>query len=717
MTTRKRNGWLACTAAAAMGLLLAALVQADVEVDDEKPEPLPPPLPGELRPEVLTKGPVHEAFATPTDFNPKPGEIIPKAPPPLVQELPPEQKPEGDNVKWVPGYWAWEPERKDYIWISGFWRQVPPGREWVAGYWNKVGDQGYQWISGHWAKAGEAEIRYLPEPPQSLENGPPVPAPADDYVWVPGTWVYDDERYLWQPGFWSPWQAGWVWQPSCYQYTPCGYIFCDGFWDFSLRRRGLLFAPCAFDNSLLAGGWGWGWGGWFRPQVCVDSDLLLGCLWARPGGYCFGNYWGGGFGPGFGWGGWGGGCGWGLSVAFNSCRGGLGFGLGGCRPWWNLGRNQCCPLFNYHNCFYRTHDPAWNGNLRRQFARQGVDPRQRPASTFRDQQNLLARRDAGSTGRGSGFNSALARPVSQVARQVNRNAESPLKLRPVSADQSRQLARVTQEVKMVSAERARLEQSAARSGKTPLANRSPVSGRNPAASAGQGTRLPPGGTAKVEAPAAGFRKEALKLTRPQSPITAQTSPRIGPSINRGGTVVIRPGETAPTERSQGFRVSAAPPSSSARIAPPSNLRQVDPIIGSRTNPGFRREGSSSLPPTISRDRLPSTSRGSFGPSGGERLVIPQTSRGGTPSRSIDRTPTPMPRTGGSFNPSRSSPPPSSGGFRPPSGGSSRGSFSPGRSGSGGGGFSPGRSGGSGSRGGGGFGGGSRSGGSKGGGRG
>ena len=54
-----------------------------------------------------------------------------KPPPAPVQEVPPDQQPQGANVQWIPGYWAWDDSRNDYIWGSGFWRDLPPGRHWV----------------------------------------------------------------------------------------------------------------------------------------------------------------------------------------------------------------------------------------------------------------------------------------------------------------------------------------------------------------------------------------------------------------------------------------------------------------------------------------------------------------------------------------------------------------------------------------------------------
>src|SRR6185503_2341386 len=87
--------------------------------------------------EVLTRGPVHEAFAETVTFDPQPGIVAPKAPRDIIEEVPPEQRPEGANVTWIPGYWAWDDERNDFLWVSGIWRALPPGRQWVPGYWGR----------------------------------------------------------------------------------------------------------------------------------------------------------------------------------------------------------------------------------------------------------------------------------------------------------------------------------------------------------------------------------------------------------------------------------------------------------------------------------------------------------------------------------------------------------------------------------------------------
>jgi len=102
--------------------------------------------------QVLTRGPVHEAFAGIVTFNPEAGVEVLKAPPESIEEVPPDERPEGANVTWIPGYWAWDDERNDFLWVSGVWRALPPGRQWVAGYWAQS-RQGYQWTSGYWADA------------------------------------------------------------------------------------------------------------------------------------------------------------------------------------------------------------------------------------------------------------------------------------------------------------------------------------------------------------------------------------------------------------------------------------------------------------------------------------------------------------------------------------------------------------------------------------
>jgi WXXGXW repeat (2 copies) len=139
--------------------------------------------------EELARGPVHEAFAEPLVLDPASIPVIAKRPPEPVEELPPEEKPAGENVAWLPGYWSWDDDRSDFLWVSGFWRALPPGREWVPGYWQPA-EGGWRWVAGYWAKAEEAEMEFLPAPPKSLEAGPSLARPTEDHLWIPGCWTW-----------------------------------------------------------------------------------------------------------------------------------------------------------------------------------------------------------------------------------------------------------------------------------------------------------------------------------------------------------------------------------------------------------------------------------------------------------------------------------------------------------------------------------------------
>ena len=236
--------------------------------------------------EIQARGPVHEAFAEPVSTQPEQGPIVAKEPPEPIDEVPPDQKPDGDNVQWIPGYWAWDDDTSDYLWVSGFWRVPPPGRRWMPGHWQEI-DKGWLWIAGFWTPADVQQVNYLPPPPPTLEQGPSTPAPDDNSMYVAGCWVHQETRYLWRPGHWVAYKPNWVWIPAHYVWTPSGCLFVDGYWDHPLDERGLLFAPVRFDRQV-----------WlaarrpFVPSYVIPCDFLLGALFVGPATrhYYFGDY-------------------------------------------------------------------------------------------------------------------------------------------------------------------------------------------------------------------------------------------------------------------------------------------------------------------------------------------------------------------------------------------------------------------------------------------
>ena len=215
----------------------------------------------------------------------KAGVLVSQQPPEPIQEVPPQIRPEGDDVAWVPGYWAWDDEAKSYLWLSGVWRKTPPGTRWLPGYWSHVADS-YRWVPGAWIAANAAAVSYLPiSEAASLERGPVGQAPSAASIWIPGLWVYQDARYQWRPGYWTKGHDNWMWIPDHYVYTPHGAIFVQGYWDYRLTDRGLLFAPVRFSGGL-------GVAGQFTPQAVVDPQALFLHLFVRPDyhHYYFGDY-------------------------------------------------------------------------------------------------------------------------------------------------------------------------------------------------------------------------------------------------------------------------------------------------------------------------------------------------------------------------------------------------------------------------------------------
>jgi hypothetical protein len=246
------------------------------------------PMPDQEGVEVLTRGPMHEAYAAPQTLNPGPSPIVPKRPPEPIPEVPPDQKPDGANIIWIGGYWAWDDATAEYAWISGFWRDLPPGQRWIPGHWVEA-QGGWQWVSGMWAGQAQTQISYVPAPPPSLETGPSTAAPAADQFYNPGSWVYVERNYRWRPGFWLQYRPSWVYVPAHYAWTPAGCVFIDGYWDYELTRRGLLFCPIRFTANV------WTRPGWrFSPHYIVYPQVIVSALFVRADyhRYCFGDYFG-----------------------------------------------------------------------------------------------------------------------------------------------------------------------------------------------------------------------------------------------------------------------------------------------------------------------------------------------------------------------------------------------------------------------------------------
>ena len=64
--------------------------------------------------------------------------------------------------------------------------------------------------------------------PPAMGDGPNIAAPSADSTWLPGSWIWHENRYVWRPGFWAGVQPNWVWVPDHYVWAPRGYVFVNG---------------------------------------------------------------------------------------------------------------------------------------------------------------------------------------------------------------------------------------------------------------------------------------------------------------------------------------------------------------------------------------------------------------------------------------------------------------------------------------------------------
>jgi hypothetical protein len=314
-----------------------------------------PPPPDEVV--VLTRGPVHEAFAQPVILDEGAEFTITHRPPASLDEIVPDQKPDGNHIVWIPGYWSWDTDRGDFIWVSGCWRAVPPNNSWVPGYWAKV-PEGYQWIAGFWTTADTDEIEYLPAPPATLEEGPQGAGSADR-IWIPGCWIRQPGRYAWRPGFWEQARANWVWEPAHYVFTPRGYVYVDGYWDYSLERRGVAFLP-VYCSSRVYGRAGFR----YSPEIVLDLGVLTLELFSSPQRhhYYFGDYYG------------------------------TEYSKEGFHPWYEARDHHDWydPTFAHEQWTHRD-DRKWADNQRVQYERRRDDKTVRPARTYEAMKTQVAR--------------------------------------------------------------------------------------------------------------------------------------------------------------------------------------------------------------------------------------------------------------------------------------------------------------------------------------
>jgi hypothetical protein len=367
---------------------------------------------------------------------------VPKDPPAPIQELPPDQKPAGQNIQWIPGYWGWDQTRTDFLWVSGIWREPPPNSQWVPGYWNDV-EGGHQWVPGTWVPVStaqgqgqpspQAQPQYMPRPPASLEAGPNTPQPSANVSWTPGYWSWQQNNYVWRPGFWAAIQPNWIWVPAHYVFTPSGFLFIPGYWDVPIASRGLMFAPVYYPQPVYAQP-----GFVFAPSITIAGPAITANLFvqASTNQYFFGDFYAQNF----------------VSV--------------GITPWFSFtfatGRPAYYdPLFSFYAVVNLRQNPNWIVEVRQQYALRRDHIDLRPPRTYREQ--LLVERNVNIT-RNINItrnvvvedHRSMAMPLSRIA------AEGHMRMVRVEAAERRQWQQKATELHQFREQRIQHERAGAR---------------------------------------------------------------------------------------------------------------------------------------------------------------------------------------------------------------------------------------------------------------
>ena len=380
----------------------------------------PPPIPAQEQPEVLTRGPVHEAFSEPVVLQAQAGLVVPNQPPADIDEMPPAERPQGDNYVWVPGYWSWDGDRSNYIWVSGCWREAPPNMSWVPGYWSQETD-GWEWVAGFWTSADIQNIDYLPAPPEYVDEQPPGPPPSSDDIWVPSCQYWHQDHYVDRPGYWLTANSQWVWTPSHYIWTPRGYIFCDGHWDYPLEDRGVLFAPVYFPPSY------YGRSGYsYSPSIVLDMGALTVNLFTYPryNHYYFGDYYDDSY----------------INIGIYPR-----YEVETKHTWYD-------PNFVYDRWRHRD-EPKWDDNERHDYDSRRADRNLRPPRTYNDMEARLASKSP----QQQQNDIRIAQPLTVVAA----NKLSPIKFEHIDANAQQKIVTQATAVKTYKAERNQWESTPA----------------------------------------------------------------------------------------------------------------------------------------------------------------------------------------------------------------------------------------------------------------
>jgi len=213
-------------------------------------------------------------------------------------------------------------------------------------------------------------------------------------------------------------RSDWDWSPAYYVWTPRGYVFVDGYWDYSVERRGVIFAPVYFESRV------YGRRGYrYSPTIVIDIGVFSDHLFLRPR-YChyyFGDYYAASYYSG----------GFYASFSFESRRYGY------------------CPIFAHERWEHRR-DREWERRVETTYQYRRDHEDARPPRTWAAQRSI----SASVTSRDKSLG------VATSFDQLSKRKDGPMRFQPVAREEKQQLVQREQEVRKSRDERRTLETTA-----------------------------------------------------------------------------------------------------------------------------------------------------------------------------------------------------------------------------------------------------------------
>jgi hypothetical protein len=332
-----------------------------------------------------------------------------------------------------------------------------------------------------------------------------------DSMWVPGCWYWNADRYVRRPGYWLQGQPGWIWEPSHYSWSPLGYVFVGGHWDYDLEERGVLFAPVYFPPTVYAR-----IGFSYSPSISINIGPLAINLFAYPrySHYYFGDYYDDAY------------IRMGIFPRFENEH---------MHGWYD-------PLYMHDRWHHGRGDPHWGERQRQDYDRRRGDKDLRPPRTYHEQEARQARLPEPQR-----RNIQLAMPLRTV---VAGNA-SPMKFEQINTETRQKTAKRGFEANKFRDQRAKWETPAgAPPAVTPPGGRkgtviTPGQPREPVAMPGE-TRRPPSAAQDAPRPVA---PREVRLTRPER-VPIPPPPAVGRPVGKAGKAPKAPPPTPAGEGKQ-----------------------------------------------------------------------------------------------------------------------------------------------------------------------